>query len=498
MTYHLGVDLGTTATTAAVHRAGRAGVVILGERSAAIPSLLLWPAEGSPLIGDDAERRAADEPTRIARGIRPRLLDPVPFSLGGAPFAASALLGVLLRRVVDLVAQREGGAPDGVVLTHPATWGSAHREAFADVAASLGLGEVALVTAPEAAVTDHLARRGVVAVGTLAVVDLGGGSLDATVVAHGPGGLTVLGRPEGVEHPDDEEPTEEWILAALHRTLASAGLGAADLDGVLLTGRSTRMGVLAASLTAALGRPVEAGPEPEHAVAIGAARLGAHVAAPAAPRPPRPVVDAEPVTAIVEHPVPAAVGAVGAVGAAGAAGLPAPSPAGPVVAPPRRRSRRGLVAGLAAAAIVLGAAGGGTLALLGAASPAVAAPPVTVPAAPVAAETTTTTTTEPAEEPAEEPDASEPTVASVAETSTSDTTTHAVTPRTRTTTTTATADTSDHRPRGSHDDRQDGGRDDGRDDSGRHEGGTEDPDPDDPGSDPSTGDDTQTPPDQHR
>ncbi|HSK59214.1 MAG TPA: Hsp70 family protein, partial [Actinomycetospora sp.] len=294
MSYHLGIDLGTTITTAAVHRDGRVDVAALGEHTAAMPSVVLWSAEGPPLVGDAAERGAVAEPARVARAIRPRLADPAPFLLDGAPFAAGALLGVLLRRVVDVVAAQEGGAPAATVLTHPASWSAADRDAFAGVAGTLGLGEVSLVSEPEAAARQHAAGNGLREDAILAVVDLGGGSVDATVLRHRSGVFTVLGRPEGLAYPTGAQPADEDVVAALHRTLASAQVGAGELDAVVLAGWSPRIGSVAASVADALGRPVAVDPEPEHAVARGAARLAARSAEDGATRavglaPTRPV-----------------------------------------------------------------------------------------------------------------------------------------------------------------------------------------------------------------
>jgi len=400
MTYHLGVDLGTTITTAAVARAGKVGVVALGEHSASMPSVLFWGAEGSPLVGDAAVRAAAHDPTRAAREVRPRLADPTPMLLGEAPFAASALLGAMLRRVVDLVAEREGGAPDGIVLTHPATWGPREQEAFAGVAVSLGLGAVSLVSEAEAAAAQYAAREGLRDGTTVAVVDLGGGSVDATVLAHRWGGFTVLGRPEAVPYPTDTQPTEGAAIAGLHRTLASAQRLPGDLDAVVLVGWSTRIGSIAAALADELGRAVAVGTEPEHTVALGAARLaargqqnGATTAVPV----PRTQVVAGMAPRAPRHPQVAPVSGPTSLPSP----LPAPAPApSPAPARPARRgpaSRRGLAAVLAAGAIVLGAVGGGVLALTGAAAPAAASPtPVaeTASQAPPTRETSTPTVDE--------------------------------------------------------------------------------------------------------
>ena len=363
MTYHLGVDLGTTITTAAVARDGKVGVVTLGEHSAAMPSVLYWGASGPPLVGDAAVRAAATDPSRAAREVRPRVADPTPLLLDGAPFAATALLGAMLRRVVDLVAEREGGAPDGIVLTHPATWGDEEQEAFAGVAVSLGLGAVSLVSEPEAAAARYAAREGLRDGGAVAVVDLGGGSVDATVLVHRGGAFTIAGRPEAVPYPTDAHPTDGAAVAGLHRALASARRLPGDLDAVVLVGWSTRTGAIAAALADELGRPVSLENEPEHTVALGAAGLAArgqqNGATTSVPVPRTQVVAARaarPRSAPPQGPRNTA----SLPSAPAGAHVPAPAPA---PAPRRRAPRRGLTVGLAAGAIVLGIVGGGAFAL---------------------------------------------------------------------------------------------------------------------------------------
>jgi len=75
MGYGLGIDLGTTFTAAAVDRAGHVEMVSLGDRTAAIPSVVLLRADGGVLVGDAASRRAAVEPDRVAREFKRRLGD---------------------------------------------------------------------------------------------------------------------------------------------------------------------------------------------------------------------------------------------------------------------------------------------------------------------------------------------------------------------------------------------------------------------------------------
>jgi molecular chaperone DnaK (HSP70) len=67
MGYGLGIDLGTTFTAAAIDRDGHIEMVSLGDRAAVIPSVVLLRGDGTVLIGDAADRRAAVESDRVAR-----------------------------------------------------------------------------------------------------------------------------------------------------------------------------------------------------------------------------------------------------------------------------------------------------------------------------------------------------------------------------------------------------------------------------------------------
>ena len=238
-----------------------------------------------------------------------------------------------------------------VTLTHPANWGPYKCELFAQVPELAGLGEVQMLTEPEAAAA-HYARNDRLDPGALvAVYDLGGGTFDATVLRTTEHGFDILGRPEGIEglggidfdeavftHVDqtldgavsrldpadpratsaairlrhecvtaketlsaDTETTipvllpelqtevrltrgefEKMIrpaigatIASLRRALQSARIDPAQLHTVLLVGGSSRIPMVAHLVSAELGRPTSVDTHPKHAIALGAAAVGA-------------------------------------------------------------------------------------------------------------------------------------------------------------------------------------------------------------------------------
>jgi molecular chaperone DnaK (HSP70) len=199
MTYFLGVDIGTTYTAAAVWRDARGEVANLGNRSAAIPSVVVLRDDGTTLVGEPAVRRAASEPGRVAREFKRRVGDPTPIIVGGTPYSADALMARMLRAVVDLVSQTEGGPPAGIAVTHPANWGPYKLDLLGQAVSLADVDDAAMVSEPEAAAIHYASLERIEPGSIIAVYDLGGGTFDAAVLRKTQGGWEVLGAPEGIE-----------------------------------------------------------------------------------------------------------------------------------------------------------------------------------------------------------------------------------------------------------------------------------------------------------
>ncbi len=222
MSYHLGVDLGTTYTAVAVHHDGHPEIVCLGTRAASVPTVVFLRDDEVVLTGDAANRRAVAEPGRVAREFKRRLGDPTPILLGGAPYSPEALMAELLRSVVDTVAERQGGPPDAITLTHPANWGPFKLDVLAQTVRLAGLSEVATLSEPEAAAIHYSSTARVEAGEVVAVYDLGGGTFDAAVLRKGPGGFEILGAPEGIDRlggVDFDQAVFGFVVRALNGAL---------------------------------------------------------------------------------------------------------------------------------------------------------------------------------------------------------------------------------------------------------------------------------------
>ena len=224
MSYWLGVDLGSTFTAAAICRdeGGRRvlpEVFPLGTRSTAVSSVVYLGEGGQLVVGEAAERRAATQPDRVVREFKRRIGDEVPMVIGGAPYSPPQIAAMVLRWVVGRVAEREGGPAAGIVLTHPASWGTYKIQILADALRATDLPEIIFRTEPEAAAASYALQERVDTGSTIAVYDLGGGTFDAAVVRKtGPSTFEVLGRPQGIEQlggVDFDDAVFGHVLAAV-------------------------------------------------------------------------------------------------------------------------------------------------------------------------------------------------------------------------------------------------------------------------------------------
>lgn len=198
MSYQLGVDVGTTYTSASVFVDGRADIVPLGNRSTSIPSAVFLRDE-LMLTGESAVRRGQTDPGGLAIQFKRRLGDPAPLIVGGAPLSAEFLFARLLRAVLDTVISRYGGPPDGIVVTHPANWGPYKLELLRQALDLADMGASTTISEPEAAAIHYAGLERVPVGALIAVYDLGGGTFDAAVLAKTAEGFEIVGRPEGIE-----------------------------------------------------------------------------------------------------------------------------------------------------------------------------------------------------------------------------------------------------------------------------------------------------------
>ncbi|MBK7621719.1 MAG: Hsp70 family protein [Kineosporiaceae bacterium] len=237
--YHLGVDIGTTSTAAAICSGGPSEALPLGSRGAAVPTVVLVRPDGTVLVGETAERRAHEHPDRVAREFKRRVGDSVPLLLGGSPYPATRLMAMVLQWVLERAVELRGAPPDEVIVSHPANWSRFKTEALVGAFAAAGLPAVTLITEPQAAAL-HFAGTERIDIGqVVAVYDLGGGTFDAAVLRRTEAGFEPVGTPEGIENLGGMD-FDEAVLGHLRSALGerASALESADASSLLALRRA--------------------------------------------------------------------------------------------------------------------------------------------------------------------------------------------------------------------------------------------------------------------
>jgi type VII secretion-associated protein (TIGR03931 family) len=194
MAVRVAVDFGTSSTCVAMSVDGREPQVITVDGSPLMSSAVYAAADGTVFVGQEADRQAAVDPSRYEPHPK-RRIDETELLLGATVLPVRQVIRAVLARAVGEARRVAGGASvDQLVLTHPADWGGFRTRVLRDAAVGLGT-RIVLVPEPVAAAVFHAAsfpaRHGN---RPLAVFDLGGGTIDVSVVrpAPGPPGFQVL------------------------------------------------------------------------------------------------------------------------------------------------------------------------------------------------------------------------------------------------------------------------------------------------------------------
>ncbi|MBL8806439.1 MAG: Fe-S protein assembly chaperone HscA [Rhodospirillales bacterium] len=209
----VGIDLGTTNSVVAISREQKVEVVRDARGSGLVPSVVAYPEEGGPLVGEIARRQILDRPEIVVSSIK-RLMGrgvaeleglgaKLPYELGPAAEGGMARLRIggrlltpveisadILRAVKERAELALGRNVDRAVVTVPAYFDDAARTATRDAARLAGLEVLRLVAEPTAAALAYgLDSK---SEGLYAVYDLGGGTFDFSLLRLEKGVFQVL------------------------------------------------------------------------------------------------------------------------------------------------------------------------------------------------------------------------------------------------------------------------------------------------------------------
>ena len=190
----IGIDLGTSNSAAAALRGGRPVIIPSAEGVSvggkAFPSYVALTADGQMLIGEPARRQASANPEGTATAFKRRMGQREKIRLRDREFSPEQLSAFLLQKIKRDAEAFLGEPVDKAVVTVPAYFDDNQRSATKDACRIAGLEVARLVNEPTAASLAYgLDRLGQEL--RIAVVDLGGGTLDVTIMEFGKGVFEV-------------------------------------------------------------------------------------------------------------------------------------------------------------------------------------------------------------------------------------------------------------------------------------------------------------------
>ena len=174
----IGIDLGTTNSEVAVVRDGRPEVIPV-DNSRLMPSVVGLADDGSLLVGQAARNQYVLHPDRTVRSIKRRMGEDLRVPMGHDSFSPPEISALILGRLKRAAEDYLGESVSKAVITVPAYFSDAQRQATRNAGQLAGLEVVRIINEPTAAALayeiDHLQRKHIL------VYDLGGGTFDVSV-----------------------------------------------------------------------------------------------------------------------------------------------------------------------------------------------------------------------------------------------------------------------------------------------------------------------------
>jgi len=191
----IGIDLGTSNSQAAVMIAGKPVVLPSSEGTTiggkAFPSYVAFTKDGQLLVGEPARRQALMNPEGTAYAFKRRMGENYKFKLNGKEYTPQQLSAFLLQKIKDDAEKYLGEKITKAVITVPAYFNDNQRQATKDAGAIAGLDVVRIINEPTAAALAYGIDK-TEGEHRIMVFDLGGGTLDVTIMEFSSGVYEVL------------------------------------------------------------------------------------------------------------------------------------------------------------------------------------------------------------------------------------------------------------------------------------------------------------------
>ena len=186
----IGIDLGTTNSCVAVMEGGKATVVTNTEGSRTTPSVVAFTKNGERLVGEPAKRQAVTNADRTISSIKRHMGSDYRVEIDGKKYSPQEISAMNLQKLKADAENYLGEKVTEAVITVPAYFNDAQRQATKDAGKIAGLDVKRIINEPTAAALayglDNDKEQKIM------VYDLGGGTFDVSIIEIGDGVIEVL------------------------------------------------------------------------------------------------------------------------------------------------------------------------------------------------------------------------------------------------------------------------------------------------------------------
>ncbi|MEX2322663.1 MAG: molecular chaperone DnaK [Acidimicrobiia bacterium] len=190
MSRAVGIDLGTTNSVVAVFEGGEPTVIANAEGHRTTPSVVAFSKGGEVLVGEVAKRQAITNPDRTIRSVKRHMGEDWSFEADGKDYNPQEISARILQKLKRDAEAYLGGEVTQAVITVPAYFGDAQRQATKEAGQIAGLEVLRIINEPTAAALAYGLDKAEQDQ-TILVYDLGGGTFDVSILEIGEGVFEV-------------------------------------------------------------------------------------------------------------------------------------------------------------------------------------------------------------------------------------------------------------------------------------------------------------------
>ena len=214
----IGIDLGTTNSCVAVMEGGNAVVIPNAEGARTTPSVVGFTKNGERLVGQVAKRQAVANPERTISSIKRHMGSDYKVEIDGKKYTPQEISAMILQKLKTDAEAYLGAPVTEAVITVPAYFTDAQRQATKDAGQIAGLTVKRIINEPTAAALSYGIDKEDDQ--KVMVYDLGGGTFDVSIIEMGDGVQQVLAT-AGNNHlggDDFDQRIIDWIVSEFKKT----------------------------------------------------------------------------------------------------------------------------------------------------------------------------------------------------------------------------------------------------------------------------------------